>query len=146
MTCLIESGADPHVYNATPTDRRAIESADLILYGGYGFEPDIIQMVEAADGDIPQIAVAEAAVSEPILGVHHDHGSHSDEEHDDEDHDEMKSMTKKATTTTQSTATKTMMSMATKRRMLKKSMVVTKTVNQILMSGTMQKMVSRWCA
>ena len=91
VNCLIESGEDPHTYSATPTDRRAIESADLILYGGYGFEPDIIQMVEATDGDVPTIAVAEAAVSEPILGVHHDHGSHSDEGHDDHDeegHDE----------------------------------------------------------
>jgi len=85
VTCLIEAGEDPHLYNATPSDRRAIETADLVLYGGYGFEPDIIQMVEATDGDTPQIAVSEAAVSEPLLGVHHDHGSHGEEDHDDHD-------------------------------------------------------------
>ncbi|MBT9317802.1 metal ABC transporter solute-binding protein, Zn/Mn family [Leptothoe spongobia] len=67
--------------------------ADLVLYGGYGFEPDIIQMVEATDGDTPEIAVSEAAVPEPLLGAHHEHGSHEGEEdHDDhgeEDHDDL---------------------------------------------------------
>ena len=86
VTCLIEAGKDPHLYSATPADRRAIEDADLVLYGGYGFEPDIIQMVEATDGDTPQIAVSEVAVSEPLLGGHHDHG-HGEEGHDDH-HDE----------------------------------------------------------
>ncbi|MDB9526298.1 zinc ABC transporter substrate-binding protein [Oscillatoria sp. CS-180] len=93
VTCLIEAGEDPHLYNATPSDRRAIETADLVLYGGYGFEPDIIQMVESTDGDAPQIAVSEAAVPEPLLGEPHDHGSHGDHhdehgEHGEEDHDE----------------------------------------------------------
>ena len=90
VTCLIEAGKDPHLYSATPADRRAIETADLVLYGGYGFEPDIIQMVEATDGDTPEIAVSELAVSEPLLGGHHDHG-HGEEDHDDhgeEGHDD----------------------------------------------------------
>ena len=86
VTCLIEAGEDPHIYNATPADRRAIESADLILYGGYGFEPDIIQMVEATDGDAPQIAVSEVAVPEPLLGAAHDHGSHDEHGHDEHGH------------------------------------------------------------
>ena len=86
VTCLIEAGEDPHVYNATPSDRRAIEDADLVLYGGYGFEPDIIQMVEATDGDAPKIAVSEAAVTEPLLGAAHDHGSHGGEHHGEDDH------------------------------------------------------------
>ncbi|MEO1403053.1 MAG: zinc ABC transporter substrate-binding protein [Cyanobacteria bacterium J06635_1] len=96
VTCLIEAGQDPHLYNATPSDRRAIEAADLVLYGGYGFEPDIIQMVESTDGDAPQIAVSEVAVSEPLLGAAHDHGSHGEDDHDEhgeddhgeDDHDE----------------------------------------------------------
>jgi len=89
VTCLIEAGEDPHLYSASPADRRAIESADLVFYGGYGFDPDIIRMVEATEGDTPQIAVSEVAVSDPLLGAHHDHGSHSDEGHDDHsDHDD----------------------------------------------------------
>ncbi|MEM9219633.1 MAG: zinc ABC transporter substrate-binding protein, partial [Cyanobacteria bacterium P01_F01_bin.150] len=86
VTCLIGAGDDPHLYSATPSDRRAIESADLVLYGGYGFEPDIIQMVEATDGDAPQIAVSEVAVTEPLLGAAHDHGHHG--HHSKDDHDD----------------------------------------------------------
>ncbi|MEM9008576.1 MAG: zinc ABC transporter substrate-binding protein [Cyanobacteria bacterium P01_F01_bin.86] len=88
VSCLIDAGKDPHLYSATPADRRAIETADLVLYGGYGFEPDIIQMVEATNGDTPEIAVSEVAVTEPLLGGHHDHG-HGEDDHDDhgeEDH------------------------------------------------------------
>ncbi|MEM6591689.1 MAG: zinc ABC transporter substrate-binding protein [Cyanobacteria bacterium P01_C01_bin.73] len=88
VTCLIEAGEDPHLYSATPADRRAIETADLVLYGGYGFEPDIIQMVESTDGNTPLVAVSEIAVPEPLLGAPHDHGSHSGEGHDEHDHDE----------------------------------------------------------
>ena len=88
VTCLIEAGEDPHVYSATPSDRRAIESADLVLYGGYGFEPDIIQMVESTDGNTPVVAVSEVAVTDPLLGEAHDHGSHGHDEHDDHGHDD----------------------------------------------------------
>ena len=92
VACLIGAGEDPHVYSATPADRRAIEDADLVLYGGYNFEPAIIQMIEATETDAPKIAVSEVAVPEPLMGGHHDHGDeHSDEDHDehgDEDHDE----------------------------------------------------------
>jgi len=88
VACLIGAGEDPHVYSATPADRRAIEDADLILYGGYDFEPAIIQMIEAADTDAPKIAVSEVAVPEPLEGGHHDHGHEEHGEHGDEEHDE----------------------------------------------------------
>ncbi|MEM6255728.1 MAG: zinc ABC transporter substrate-binding protein [Cyanobacteria bacterium P01_D01_bin.156] len=81
VTCLIEAGEDPHIYSATPADRRAIGFAHLVLYGGYGFEPDIIQMAESTHGNTPLIAVSEVAVSEPLLGEAHDHGSHRDRGH-----------------------------------------------------------------
>lgn len=85
MTCLMDAGDDPHVYSATPSDRRALEAADLVLYGGYGFEPEIIQMITASDTPAPKVAVLETAVPKPLLGDHHDH----DKDHDghDEDHD-----------------------------------------------------------
>ena len=92
VACLIEAGQDPHTYSATPADRRAIEEADLVLYGGYEFEPEIIKMVEATDLSVPAVAVSEAAVSDPLLGAPHDHGEHEDhaegEEHEDHDHAE----------------------------------------------------------
>ncbi|MEO0739152.1 MAG: zinc ABC transporter substrate-binding protein [Cyanobacteria bacterium J06649_12] len=76
VTCLIEAGEDPHIYSATPSDRRAIGFAHLVLYGGYGFEPNIIQMAESTYGNTPLIAVSEVAVTEPLLGEAHDHGRH----------------------------------------------------------------------
>ncbi len=92
VTCLIGAGQDPHTYSATPADRRAIEEADLVLYGGYEFEPEIIKMVEATDLSVPAVAVSEAAVSAPLLGKPHDHGEedHAEgEEHEGhEDHEE----------------------------------------------------------
>ncbi|ESA33248.1 periplasmic solute binding protein [Leptolyngbya sp. Heron Island J] len=81
VTCLIEAGEDPHIYSATPSDRRAIGFAHLVLYGGYGFEPNIIQMAESTHGNTPLIAVSEVAVTEPLLGEAHDHGSHRDRGH-----------------------------------------------------------------
>ena len=58
----------------------------MVLYGGYGFEPDIIQMAESTYGNTPLIAVSEVAVTEPLLGEAHDHGSHRDRGHDAHGH------------------------------------------------------------
>ncbi|MBE9062131.1 metal ABC transporter solute-binding protein, Zn/Mn family [cf. Phormidesmis sp. LEGE 11477] len=83
LTCLIDAGQDPHTYSATPADRRAIEDADLVLYGGYEFEPEIIQMVEATDTPALKVAVSEVAVPDPLMGEPHDHGAHAEgEAHD----------------------------------------------------------------
>jgi len=94
-TCLIDAGQDPHTYSATPADRRAIEEADLVLYGGYDFEPAIIQMVEATGLSASKVAVSEIAVSEPLLGEPHDHGAEAhakgdghDDHEDHGDHDD----------------------------------------------------------
>ena len=86
LTCLIDAGQDPHAYSATPADRRAIEEADLVLYGGYEFEPDIIQMVEATDTSAPKVAVSEVAVAAPLLGEAHDHHHAEGEAHDEHEH------------------------------------------------------------
>ncbi|MGJ3251161.1 MAG: metal ABC transporter solute-binding protein, Zn/Mn family [Elainellaceae cyanobacterium] len=79
LTCLMQPGQDPHIYEPTPSDRRAIEDADLVLYGGYGFEPDLIQIINATQTSVPKVAVHEEAVPEPIMGDAHDH-DHDDHE------------------------------------------------------------------
>ncbi|MEL6580209.1 MAG: metal ABC transporter substrate-binding protein [Cyanobacteria bacterium J06621_12] len=85
LTCLIDSNQDPHTYRPTPKDLQAIESAQLIFYGGYELEPLITQLL--AGVETPKIALYEQAVSQPIMAEHHDHGDHDD--HDDhEDHDD----------------------------------------------------------
>ena len=63
--CLIAPGSDPHVYEPTPGDRQKIEQADLILYGGYGFEPNFIKLIRTTKNPAPKIAVDEVAVPIP---------------------------------------------------------------------------------
>jgi manganese/iron transport system substrate-binding protein len=60
LTCLGAPGTDPHVYEPTPADRRAIGDAQLILYSGYGFEPKLIKLIQPVLAT--KVAVAEVAV------------------------------------------------------------------------------------
>jgi manganese/iron transport system substrate-binding protein len=68
LKCLVQAGQDPHTYQATPEDRKAIESANLVLYGGYDFEPEIIRLVQAAPSAVVKVAVSELAVPQPLMG------------------------------------------------------------------------------
>jgi manganese/iron transport system substrate-binding protein len=65
LSCLVKAGADPHVYQATPEDRKAIEDAKLVLYGGYDFEPSITKLIKATSNSAPKVAVDEVAVPNP---------------------------------------------------------------------------------
>lgn len=87
LTCLMEPGQDPHSYAATPSDRRAIDEAALVLYDGYGFAPNLIAMVEASTNVAPKVAVYELAVPSPLMADPHDHG-HGEEDHGEEAHAE----------------------------------------------------------
>lgn len=87
LTCLVQPGVDPHVYEATPSDRRAIEDADLVLYSGYDYEPELIRMVAATNTPAPKIAVLEQALPNPLMGSAHDHShEHADEKAEAHDH------------------------------------------------------------
>ncbi len=96
VTCLMEPGQDPHAFQLTSSDRRELEDADLIVYGGYMLEEGLIKVLEASGGD--SVAVYEEAVAEPLMGEghhHHEHGhggekdehGHSEEKGDHDDHD-----------------------------------------------------------
>ncbi len=77
LKCLIEAGTDPHVYQPNPEDRKAIDSAKLVIYGGYDFEPSAIKLIKASSNPAPKIAVNEVAVPTPLMGEDghgHDHG------------------------------------------------------------------------
>ncbi|NJN09032.1 MAG: zinc ABC transporter solute-binding protein [Richelia sp. RM2_1_2] len=82
LKCLVDAGSDPHTYQPKPDDRKAIEQAKLVLYGGYDFEPSIIKLVEASSNTAPKVAVHEVAVPKPIIGEAHDHDH---EEHEGEE-------------------------------------------------------------
>jgi manganese/iron transport system substrate-binding protein len=89
LTCLLEPNQDPHVYEATPSDRRAIEDADLVLYGGYAYESTLIRAIDATNTPAPKVAVFEEAVAAPLVGEPHDHDHGHDDDHEhSHDHDD----------------------------------------------------------
>jgi manganese/iron transport system substrate-binding protein len=65
LICLLVPGSDPHLYKLTPAARQSIEDAQLILYGGYDFEPELIKAIKATSNPAPKVAVYEVAVPQP---------------------------------------------------------------------------------
>jgi manganese/iron transport system substrate-binding protein len=91
LTCLLEPGVDPHTYQVRPSDRQAIEQANLVFYGGYDFAPSISSMVEDSTTGATRVAVYEAAMPNPLMGEphdhDHDHGAAADDHGHDQGHD-----------------------------------------------------------
>jgi manganese/iron transport system substrate-binding protein len=81
LTCLVKTGMDPHAYEPTPKDRKAIEEAQLILYNGYNFEPGIEKLIESGAKSATKVAVGEQAVPKPLLGEEHRHEEDDKETH-----------------------------------------------------------------
>ncbi len=65
LVCLLPPGSDPHIYRLTPADRQRIEEAQLILYGGYDLEPELIRAIGSTANPAPKVAVNELAVPQP---------------------------------------------------------------------------------
>ena len=73
LKCLVAPGEDPHVYQPKPEDRKAIDSAQLILYAGYNFDTSLIKLVKASSNSVAKIAVHEVSVTKPLMGEEHEH-------------------------------------------------------------------------
>jgi manganese/iron transport system substrate-binding protein len=65
LVCLLTPGSDAHIYKLTPAARQAIEDSNLILYGGYNFEPELTKAITATANPAPKVAVDELAVPQP---------------------------------------------------------------------------------
>ncbi len=65
LICLLSPGSDPHVYKLTPAARQSIEDAQLIMYGGYNLEPEIIKAIKSTSNLTPKVAIHELAVPQP---------------------------------------------------------------------------------
>ncbi|WP_392530630.1 metal ABC transporter solute-binding protein, Zn/Mn family [Nostoc sp. C117] len=65
LTCLISPDINPQYYKPKLEDRKAIEQANLILYSGYNFEPNLIKLIKTTKNSAPKIAVGQVAVSKP---------------------------------------------------------------------------------
>lgn len=89
LTCLVKPGVDPHAYALTPGDRKALEAAQLILYNGYGLEPNLEKTIQATPGTVTKVAVAEQAVPDPLLNSGHpdDHDAEGDKHEAEENHE-----------------------------------------------------------
>lgn len=92
LKCLMPAGQDPHTYQPTPDDRKAIDAGALVLYGGYDFEPGIIKLVKAAGNPATKVAIHEIAVPKPIMGEHM--GEHGGEHDHDQDAPSLEAETK----------------------------------------------------
>ncbi|WP_028083929.1 metal ABC transporter solute-binding protein, Zn/Mn family [Dolichospermum circinale] len=64
LICLIPPGMNPLTYKPIPEDSRVIESANLVLYHGYNFEPGLMKIIKSTTNtnSYTKIAVAESAV------------------------------------------------------------------------------------
>lgn len=76
LTCLIDADQDPHTYNPTPLDRKAIEEAQLIFYGGYELEPQVTKLLSATK--TPKIALYEQVVTKPLMVAENHHHESDD--------------------------------------------------------------------
>jgi manganese/iron transport system substrate-binding protein len=65
LVCLLTPGSDAHIYKLTPADRKSMEDAKLLMYGGYDFEPELIKAIKATSNSAPKVAVHELAVPQP---------------------------------------------------------------------------------
>ncbi|WP_204102626.1 MULTISPECIES: zinc ABC transporter substrate-binding protein [Spirulina sp. CCY15215] len=82
LICLMNAGQDPHTYRPTPGDRKVMETADLIFYGGYNIAPHLEKVVRATNTDAPKIALYEEAIPKPLMSEHH---HHEEEEHNNKE-------------------------------------------------------------
>lgn len=85
VTSIIEGTVqDPHSYEATARDRLAIESADLVIANGGGYDPFVEIILDAMD-DAPH-----ALIAVEVLGLteedEHAEDEHADDEHSDDEH------------------------------------------------------------
>jgi manganese/iron transport system substrate-binding protein len=87
LKCLVAAGVDPHTYSLSPADQQAIETANLILYAGHGFEPSLIKAIKATKNTAPKIAVNELAVPQPLKMAEDGHAHSKEAGHSDDEAD-----------------------------------------------------------
>jgi ABC-type Zn uptake system ZnuABC Zn-binding protein ZnuA len=87
LTTLLPVNADPHAYEPTPGDFRAVSDSHVVFINGLGLEAFLEEMVRNVGGDVPVISLSEGLDAltfggdlqheeEPPVGDEevHDHG------------------------------------------------------------------------
>ena len=99
---LVRSGGSPHTYALRPSEARALESADVVIWVGEALESFLERPLETLASDARIVTLSEAdgllllQTREGGAWDSHDHGEHTEAEHHDEhaehehhdDHDE----------------------------------------------------------
>jgi manganese/iron transport system substrate-binding protein len=70
LNCLINPDQDPHVYEGKPSDRQAIEQADVVFYAGLDFDPAIVKMVEATKTPAQKLALHDLGTVKKLTLLH----------------------------------------------------------------------------
>lgn len=69
VVTLMGPGSDPHLYRASAGDVRALQAADVVLYGGLHLEGKLSQVLAATSGRAVTYAVSEGVIEEAELLV-----------------------------------------------------------------------------
>jgi ABC-type Zn uptake system ZnuABC Zn-binding protein ZnuA len=81
---LLPIGADPHAYQAAPSDVTKIAESDLLILNGIEYEHFIESLLENAGGE--RVVVEATAGLTPHEMEEHGHEEEGHDEHEDEDH------------------------------------------------------------
>jgi len=76
---IVKPGIDPHDFEPTPSDVRAISKAQIVLASGLGFE-GYLSKLEQSVGSGPKFVIAGQAIK-PIMGFAGDHDDHEGHSH-----------------------------------------------------------------
>lgn len=88
VSTLVPPGASPHSYNMKPSERRALEQADVIFWVGPGIETFLSRMLNGADFRDRTIAFLPGqGMADPVEDEHHDNHGHEDEHGHDHGHE-----------------------------------------------------------
>lgn len=87
VTGLTPPGTEPHDVTLTGPARAAAEDADVLLYVGNGYQPEVSSVVEQHSGDRQSLDML-AAPGVELLPAGDDHGHDHGDEHADEQGDE----------------------------------------------------------
>jgi ABC-type Zn uptake system ZnuABC Zn-binding protein ZnuA len=86
LTGLLPIGADPHTYQATPQDLRAVADAHVIFANGAGLEAFLDEMLRNAGGNAPVVHVSEGIEFRELSAeAGHDDAASEDHAHADVD-------------------------------------------------------------
>lgn len=82
---LLPTGADPHGYQATPDDLRAISDAHLVFINGLGLEEGMASILEEAHAKTVPVNVGVEVITEAEEEEHAEE-EHTEEEEGEEEH------------------------------------------------------------